>query len=579
MPALRFAQFSGEVPKLLARLLPDSGAQVAENVRLDDGGLTPIRKARQEHVFEEMSGIQTIYKHNDTWLAWDTVVHAVPGPVATDRLYYTGDGPPKMRVGTDVYDLAVPYPSGAPAVALTGTGTGDVTTRLYVYTYVTQFDEESEPSPVSAEVNWQAGKIVTLSGFTPPTAGRGITKMRIYRSQSSSQSGTDLFFIAEIDASSTTFVDTYAPDQFGEVCPSKDWSAPPDDLQGLIAMPNGMMVGFTGKELCFCEPYRPHAWPEKYRLTAAYEIVAIGSYGTTVVAGTKGYPYVASGNAPENMIEEKIEVNLPCVNGRGLVDLGYTVAFPSNDGLVVVSNGGATVATENLFTRPDWQRLAPSGIIGGQFMGRYFFSYSYLDIDGATLTEGTIAVDLTGQQPFVVRYPFKADAYLYDLPSGQMYYLVGNVVYEFDALGQTNEIQTWKSKRVVLPMPATMGAILVESGRLESIEQRQARLDEIAEVQAYNETVMDGETGGEIDGAGMDVFSFNGDLLKSIPPDKFVSVTVYADGEPVRTVTKLDTVQRIPARRKAKIWEIRVSGTAEVEQVTIGPTVQSLNEV
>jgi hypothetical protein len=360
MAALRFAQFSGEIPRLLSRLLPDTGAQQAENVRLDDGGLTPVRKMRQEHIFTGISAIKTIYKFGSDWLAWDTVVNAVPGPVAADRLYYTGDGVPKMRVGSTIYPLAVPYPTAALTASMTGIGTGDVITRLYVYTWVTAYGEESEPNPISADVLWQAGKTVTLAGFEATPTGRNITKQRIYRSQSSSQAGTDLFFIEERVASTSDYVDTHAVDDFAEVLPSRDWNAPPDDLTGLIAMPNGMMAGFSGKQLCFCEPYMPHAWPEKYRLTAAFPIVGLGAYGTTVVAGTEGYPYVASGNAPESMIEEKIEVNLPCVNARGVVDLGYSIAYPSNDGLVVVGQSGASVATSALFTRPGWQKLSPS---------------------------------------------------------------------------------------------------------------------------------------------------------------------------------------------------------------------------
>ena len=277
MAALRFAQFSGEIPRLLSRLLPDTGAQQAENVRLDDGGLTPVRKMRQEHVFTGIPGIQTIYKFGSDWLAWDKVVNAVPGPVATDRLYYTGDGVPKMRVGSTIYSLAVPYPTAALTASMTGTGTGDVITRLYVYTWVTAFGEESEPNPISADVLWQAGKTVTLAGFQSTPTGRNITKQRIYRSQSSSQSGTDLFLIEERAASTSNYVDTHAVDDFAEVLPSRDWNAPPDDLTGLIAMPNGMMAGFSGKQLCFCEPYMPHAWPEKYRLTAAFPIVTLGA--------------------------------------------------------------------------------------------------------------------------------------------------------------------------------------------------------------------------------------------------------------------------------------------------------------
>lgn len=577
MAKLRFAQFSGEIPRLLSRLLPDTGAQHAENVRLDDGGLTPMRKSRLEHAFEA-DGLKTIYKWGSTWLGWTSVVHAVPGPVATDRLYYTGDGAPKMRVGTTVYDLKVPYPTVALTAAVAGTGSGDVITRLYVYTWVTQYGEESEPCPVTADVLWQSGQTITLSGFATTPAGRGITKQRIYRSQSSSQSGTDLFLIEERDASTADYVDTHSPEDFGEVLPSRDWNQPPDDLKGLISLPNGMMAAFSGKQLCFCEPYRPHAWPEKYRLTAAFPIVGLGAYGTTVVAGTEGYPYVASGASPEAMIEEKIEVNLPCINGRGLVDLGYSVAYPSNDGLVVVSNGGATVATDALFTRQDWLQITPSTIVSGQFAGRYFASYSYLELDGVTQREGTIVIDLTGQQPFVLRAAFKAEAFHYELTTGRLFFLLGREVYEFDALGKTNEIMTWRSKRFVFSQPVTLGAILVESAA-QTLEERQARLNELAAVAAYNAALFSNPSiGGEVDGAEVDAFALNGDELQRAEPDKFISVKVYADGKLIRTVAQLDRVKRIPPKT-ARTWEIQVNGTAEVEQITLATSARELTEI
>lgn len=577
MASLRLAQFSGEIPRLISRLLPDTGSQYAENVRLDDGGLTPIRKPRLEHQFATPDNIQTVYKFGNDWLAWDSVVNAVPGPVATDRLYYTGDGVPKMRIGSTVYDLAVPAPTTALTGVVTGTGAGDVITRLYVYTFVTDFGEESEPCPISADINWQAGQTVTLSGFQTPPAGRAISKQRIYRSQTSNQAGTDLFFLEERATTTSNFVDTYAPDKFGEVLPSRDFNPPPDDLQGLISMPNGMLAAFSGKQLCFSEPFIPHAWPEKYRLTATYDIVGLGSYGTTVVAGTRGYPFVASGNAPESMIEEKIEVNLPCVNGRGMVDLGYSVAYPSNDGLVVVSSGGASIVTDKLYTRPDWQKLSPATLIGGQFAGRYFASYEYVEIDGS-ISSGIEIIDLTGDQPFVLRGGEKADAFHYNIESGALFVLYGNNVFEWDAIGQVNEIMTWRSKRFVLPAPVSFGAILVEGGTLMTPEQKQAEQDAIDAVIAANAAKIAAGMGSEINGAAIDLFAFNGDSLEPLPQSKFISVSVYADDQLIRVVTELNKVCRINGNRRAKTWEIQVNGTAEVEQITIATTVRELNE-
>jgi hypothetical protein len=441
---------------------------------------------------------------------------------------------------------------------------------------VTAFDEESEPCPISADVQWQAGRTVTLSGFQSVPAGRNITKQRIYRSQSSSQNGTDLFLIDERAASTSNYVDTKSPTEFGEVLPSRDYNPPPANLSGLIALPNGLMAGFAGKQLCFCEPYKPHAWPEKYRLTSAYPIVGLGAFASTVVAATEGVPYVVSGTSPESMVAEKTELNLPCINPRGVVDLGYSVAYPSNDGLVVVSSAGASVATSALFTRQKWQQLSPNTYVAGQYAGRYFASYQYVELDGS-VTEGTRIIDLSGEQPFVIRASIRPDAFYYDLPTGALYYLVGNVVYEWDARGQGNEIMTWTSKRFVMPKPMTLGAILVEKGGGLNKDDQAALDAAIAAIIANNAALFAGDLMAEINGHEINGMVLGGDDLQPLPSPKYISVRVYADGKLINTISTMDDVKRLKAV-KAKEWEIQVNGTAEVEQITMATTVKELTE-
>lgn len=580
MSTLKLMQFSGEIPRLLPRLLPDGGAQRAENVRLDDGGLTPVRRMRAVHSVTGVEGeIKTIYKHGPTWLAWNTVVHAAPGPVAQDRLYYTGDGAPKMRVGSTVYPLAVPFPTAAPTATLSGTGTGDIITRIYVYTFVTEFGEESEPSPASNEVNWQAGRTVTLSGIQAPPSGRGITKQRIYRSQTSVSAGTDFFLIAERTASSANFTDTIGTEDFSEVLPSRDWNPPPATMQGLISLPNGMMAAFDGKELLFCEPYRPHAWPEKYRLTMDTTIVALGAYGTTVVVATEGQPYIVGGTAPENMQQEKMELNLPCTNARGMVDLGYAVAYPSKDGLVVASGGSAQVATQGLMTRNDWLKTSPESFVAGQFSGRYFASFEYLEADG-TAEQGTFIFDLTSQTPFMLRNATKAEAFFYNVGEAALYMLIDRVIYEYDPLGEINEIMSWRSKQFVYPAPATFGCILIEASEGLSPEEQAAEDAERAQIQASNAALFAGASiGGELNGSAYNLYPVNGDVLQRLYPEQFTSVQVYADGKLVGTVGEVNKTKRLPAAPKARNWEVLLNGTARIDQITLATSPRELNTV
>jgi hypothetical protein len=580
MAVLKLIGFVGENPKITPRLLGDMSAQMAYNVRLDDGALTPVRKKRFDYQFADPppGGYTTIYKDAGGWLGWAEDVYAVPGPVATDRLYILGDGAPKMRVAGVIYPLAVPFPASALTATLGGTPTPGAsgTTRLYVYTWVTSFGEESEPSPISADVFWTPGQTTTLSGFASPPAGRSITLQRIYRAQTG-KTGTQLYFIAERAATNADFADTVSPELLQEVLPSANWNAPPDDMTGLIALPNGMMAAFSGKQLCFCEPYRPHAWPESYRLTMDYDIVGLGAFSSSVIVTTKGTPYIVNGSAPENMTSERIEQNLPCINARGIVDLGYSVAYPSHDGLVQVTSSGAVVATTSIFSRDDWLRLNPYNMVADQYNGRYFTSFSYTDVTG-TEFRGIFIIDLSGQQAFLIRTDVQAEAMYYDLPTGQLYLLKDASVYEWDALSEPSALLSWKSKLFVLPKPTNFGAILVESDVALTPEQVAAIEAEIASLTAQNAAIFAQESiGGEIDGAALGEFALNGDELLKVPTlSRNTSVSIYADRKLVATVGAVNRMARLPAGFLATLWEVEVSSDTSITQITLAGTGQEL---
>ena len=143
--AIRIASFAGEIPRLIPRLLNDNYAQIAQNTKLEQGNLLPIRRGR--FVTKLSAAAKTIFRHGNDWLSWSSVVDAVPGPVASDRLYVTGDGAPKVRFNGSFYPLALERPSAA-AHAATSSTVDDANsfTVLYSYTWVTALNEESEPA-------------------------------------------------------------------------------------------------------------------------------------------------------------------------------------------------------------------------------------------------------------------------------------------------------------------------------------------------------------------------------------------------------------------------------------------------
>lgn len=581
MAIIQLTGFSGEIPRLLPRLLPEMAAQEAYNTRLTNGGLEPVREPAVEFTPEvEPVDDSTIYLHNGEWRIWPGLVHATPGPVAQDRLYYTGDGVPKMSVGGTDYNLAVDSPPTQLTATVSGTGDGEIVTRLYVYTHVTEFGEESEPSPITEDIEWESGQTVTLSGFELGDVARGVNRQRIYRSQTG-PSGTQLYFIAERASATADYVDNVDVEDIGEPIPSTNWNAPPDDLEGVVSMPAGMMAAFVGKDLYFCEPYRPHAWPFQYVQTVDYPIVGLGSFGNSLLITTTGTPYVATGTAPESMQMQKLELNLPCLNPRGIVDLGYAVAYPSYEGLVVADNSGANVVTENLFARDDWEEIDPKSIVASQYDGRYFASYDYLDYRQQR-RQGTFIIDLTGSQAFLIRTKVVGRAFHYDIKSGALYYLSDGVISRWDAPGQALGVQTWRSREFVMPSPTNFGAMLIDA-RSGLTDQETSSLESLAAaIQEENETLFnaDESIGGDLNGAAINVYPVNGDMLKQVPSsDLDLTINVYGDGELRASVTRVNQMARLPAGFKASKWVIEVSGNMMVKHIALATTGQELRGV
>ena len=590
MTSFVMQNFIGEQPRIVPRYLDDRAAQAAYNTRLDNGALSPWRRSATEDTDDAADAVdwQTLYRHGANWLGWDDVVHAVPGPVAQDRLYYTGDsaaGKPQMRVSSTDYDLALAPPASALTLSKSGTPSGDVITRIYTYTWVTDFGEESAPAPASDPIEWQDGETITLDNFEDVSStqpGRNITKQRIYRSQTG-QEGTFFYLIAERSASDSTFDDTVAVDGFQEALPSTDYDAAPDDLEGLIALPNGMMAAFAGRKIYFCEPYKPHAWPEKYILTTNVDIMGLGAAGSSVVVMTEGQPFLIQGSSPETMQMIEVEQNLPCINKRSIVDLGYAIAYASHEGLVIVdASGGFSIATRNLFNRQDWQSYNPDTMIAAQLSGRYFAFYERILSTGQTDAGGMI-IDTSGEG-FLIRTDTRASAVFYEIGSSDLFFVdpVTGYIMQFDAEEASRRTLYWKSKRFTLPRPENMAAILVDAEAALTDEEAQAYEAELAAIAAANAALIAaGPIGGAIGAKAINVLAVNGDILEQPPsqaPDS-VTVTVYANQEAFHTVTRTNRVVRLPAGKSAREWEVDVSANVRIDRIAMATTVDELKAI
>jgi hypothetical protein len=114
--------------------------------------------------------------------------------------------------------------------------------------------------------------------------------------------------------SSYDFVDDYDSRNLFDILASDNYDPPPEDMEGLTAVQNNILVGFVGNTLYFSEPGRPHAWPDAYAVTLEYNIVGVSAISGSMLVVTDSYPYIVSGSDPANgMATARIDANYPCL--------------------------------------------------------------------------------------------------------------------------------------------------------------------------------------------------------------------------------------------------------------------------
>ncbi len=307
---------------------------------------------------------------------------------------------------------------------------GAYESRVYIFTWVkkfypvddtAEFEWESAPSPPSEVANVYADSTVLVqrrgannATIQPDPAWSELpdasVKMftRVYRATAG-----QYLLVAEGDVlpgqlthqdgvNEVEFIDDKKASELGTVCPSVEWQTPPyrplqagvpntpKAVQGLINLPNGNLAGFLDRDIAFCEPYRPFAWPESYLQTLDFPVVGLGRMDTTLAVLTKGSPYFVQGSHPANMVAVKSDLEQACVSKRSIVSMNGSVLYASPDGLIVLTPGGSSIITDSLYRREQWQELAPDTIHA------YGHDNKYVAFLGAT--GGGFVVDLASKQ-------------------------------------------------------------------------------------------------------------------------------------------------------------------------------------
>lgn len=515
------------------RNLGDANAQSALDCNLLNGDLRAWNGELQAYTPTKTGAINSIYFYEGQyWFHWlEQNVSVVKAPIAGDtsgRVVFTGVGVPKVTDNTiavqggnlypmNAYDLGVPAPSVAPSAA--GTANADPAlneSRAYVCTYVTAWGEESAPSPASSIIDIDPDQTVNVTGLpTAPTGNYNVTTVRVYRTLDG-----DFYYVGEVSIGTTALADNVPGTTIAAqgMLATETWDMPPADLTGLIELPNGCLAGYSGNEFCMSEPYQPHAWPIANRYTMYDSIVGLGAFGNSVLITTTGAPVIATVGDPALASIEKIELEQSCVSSRGIVDIGYAVAYPTPDGLWFVGMGVNKNATESLFTIADWRALNPSSIHAYFHDGRYIAFYDATPIGGQ---KGCFILNVAGKEALTFSTLY-ADCGHVDRAGDALYLLVNGQVVKWGG-SATKKPYTWRSKNFVAPVPMCPSVLQV--------------------------------------------------IAKAYP----VTASFFADGNLVHTqaIASRNPV-RMPLNYRATDFEVEVSGVNDVHQILVANSVSEL---
>ena len=292
---------------------------------------------------------------------------------------------------------------GAETHRLTRGAFGTATSTVVGYTYVNSWGHEGPMSLVSAPLNYYSGQTVNVSNLeTGPAGNYNVTLKRVYIGQSDINGRTVLrLWKDNVATATTTASGTVDFTTLGAAAQEPEPIAPPADMIGLCAHPNGFMLGIrrSTKRLHRSEVFKPYAWPDEYSDPLDDVPVAICVIGQSVVIGTRGPTYLASGNDPLSMIPIRLEGKQPCVSKRSMKLTNRGVIYASPDGLVAVTpDGRMDLVTRDVFTRDQWQAYKPESMHAVVHDERYF---CFWQVNSGS--RGLLIFDFTGEGLGVIR--------------------------------------------------------------------------------------------------------------------------------------------------------------------------------
>lgn len=489
MPAYIARDFGGMQLGRSPRLIPPNAARDAANVDLSSGALMPMVQPRPIHTLGDPAAKRAAHlRFNDGTTFWLPLSHrlsdVVQSPVVNDsheRVYVLDPPRSPLRFNTKArllngdpfYLLGLPAPVSAPTVTVTG-GSGPNETRAYVYTFVDAFGHEGPPSEPTVQSgpgdgSWQVSAMDTS---VPDASQRPTVRKRIYRTLPVTDGTGGYFFVAEVDLADASYTDTVPGTLVALNNPLESLSfyAPPDDLDGMVLMPGGFIIGWSGRDLRFSVPYRPWAWPPEFDLTLEHQVVGIGVSGQTAVCATAGAPYALTGTSPAQVTPSKFDTIEPCLDKGTVMSDADGVYYASRRGLVFVTAASVRVITQDIIPEADW-----CAALAGWGTGMLGAAKTRTQLLVLADSGRGFRVDVRNNRLAVSRLQnfTRYSALWNDAVTGGVLLLdtfgSGNpVVYELPVCGSNPAPYLWSSGEITTPRPVNLvcGRVELDAGEL-----------------------------------------------------------------------------------------------------------------
>lgn len=410
--------FGGIVPRLAEHMLGLHQATIAHDVNLRNGQLEAWREPCQFGTASRAA--RTIYLYGCCLLHWPDLVNCAELTPDWGRLYLTGrngNGLEALIVNcdcsTEYVKTGVPAPSSAPYASGPELCSREASARSYVYTYVTEWGEESPPSLPSNVVRVNDGDAVTVSGIAPVTdPDYHIVAINIYRTASGfrvadgkvQQMLTDYQLVATISPMQTSYTDSVKGVSLGPVLETQ-YDRPPPMMAGVVSIGDQVrLAGYACNRIYMSEAFQPHNWPAKYDLTLDFNIVHMLCQDQRLFVTTDSIPYIIDvSNCDDTKCTPVTSFELPlpdigCHYSHGAIMTHHGMFYATPFGIVLIQpNAEWHIITSRWFGEKEWLKLRPDTIRMAYWEGYLFFATDmatfllningkpYGDMDGAEL--------------------------------------------------------------------------------------------------------------------------------------------------------------------------------------------------